>query len=174
MVAFARVLLWQLPASAAGMPGTGGRVRQPPHDGDWALVGRGKSFRRGGSGGPAGPPAGAGGGCGVGGVLLGPRTPLWACSCGEVSNWASRCACRRCGSWASISTRDKAKAADAAARKGLAAAGGSQVQASPSAAKFKEVQSELQEAKRRIKELEAKAHKQPAAAAGGGPGTTKG
>ena len=137
------------------------------------MVSRGKPFRKGGSGGPAAPPAGAGGGCGVDVVLLGPRTPLWACSCGEVSNWASRCACRRCGSWAPISTRDKAKAADAAARRTFAANGGSQPQASPAAARFKEVQDELQEAKRRIKELEAKSNKQPAAAAGGGPSSSK-
>ena len=45
------------------------------------------------------------------GVLAGPKTPVWSCSCGLDGNWASRIKCRGCGGAAPRSITDKAYAA---------------------------------------------------------------
>ena len=47
----------------------------------------------------------------AGEVLYGPKTPVWGCSCGESTNWASRIKCKACGKAAPQTIADKAKAA---------------------------------------------------------------
>ena len=49
-------------------------------------------------------------------LLLGPRTPLWGCACGESGNFACRTACRGCRRWAPRSILNKAVAEDRRAR----------------------------------------------------------
>ena len=47
----------------------------------------------------------------AGEVLYGPKTPVWGCSCGESTNWASWVKCKACGKAAPQTIIDKAKAA---------------------------------------------------------------
>ena len=47
----------------------------------------------------------------AGEVLLGTKTPVWGCSCGESANWTSRLKCKTCWRAAPQKVADKATAA---------------------------------------------------------------
>ena len=53
-----------------------------------------------------------------GAVLRGPKTPLWLCSCGCSTNWASRLLCRDCGRRCSGKVESNAQRAHLEALKG--------------------------------------------------------
>ncbi|CAK0788106.1 unnamed protein product [Prorocentrum cordatum] len=61
---------------------------------------------------------GRGGPEGAGVVLRGPKSPLWLCSCGCASNWASRLRCRECDRPCSTKVEDAARTAHKEATKG--------------------------------------------------------
>ncbi|CAK0841387.1 unnamed protein product [Prorocentrum cordatum] len=55
---------------------------------------------------------------GAGVMLRGPKLPLWLCSCGCASNWASRLRCRECDRRCSTKVEDAARKAHEEAFKG--------------------------------------------------------